>query len=79
MVEASTLVDDIVNNLASLRLKVNEQSRLLAVSKTKPMSDILAAYEAGQRHFGENYVDEFAEKMSLDSPADIKWHFIGHI
>ena len=47
MVEASTLVDDIVNNLASLRLKVNEQSRLLAVSKTKPMSDILAAYEAG--------------------------------
>ena len=43
------------------------------------MSDILAAYEAGQRHFGENYVDEFEEKMKLDSPADIKWHFIGHI
>jgi PLP dependent protein len=37
--------------------------RLLAVSKTKPVADIEAAYQAGQRHFGENYIDEFAEKV----------------
>ena len=54
---------------------------LLAVSKTKPVGDIMAAYEAGQRHFGENYVDEFLEKVAQlkDTHSDIKWHFIGHL
>ena len=54
---------------------------LLAVSKTKPMEDIVAAYEAGQRHFGENYVDEFVEKAGKmkDDFSEIVWHFIGHI
>lgn len=53
--------------------------RLLAVSKTKPIEDIIAAYHAGQRYFGENYVQEGAEKITAlkgDFP-DIEWHFIG--
>lgn len=51
---------------------------LVAVSKTKPVEDILALYKAGQRDFGENYVQELADKQSL-LPADIRWHFIGHL
>ena len=52
----------------------------MAVSKTKPVADIMAAYEAGQRHFGENYVDEFVGKSAeLAEMKDISWHFIGHI
>jgi pyridoxal phosphate enzyme (YggS family) len=52
--------------------------RLVAVSKTKPKEDILVAYEVGQRHFGENYVQELVEK-SQQLPKDIQWHFIGSI
>jgi len=52
--------------------------KLLAVSKTKPVSDIMQAYEAGQRLFGENYVQEGVEKIQmLQSFDDIEWHFIG--
>jgi len=51
---------------------------LLAVSKTKPVSDILLAYENGQRDFGENYVQEGIEKIQqLSQYSDILWHFIG--
>ena len=52
---------------------------LVAVSKTKPIEDLQAAYEAGQRRFGENYVDEFVSKVPLMPYADLEWHFIGHI
>ena len=52
--------------------------KLLAVSKTKPVSDIVQAYEAGQRLFGENYVQEGVEKIQgLHALDDIVWHFIG--
>ncbi len=51
---------------------------LVAVSKTKPVEDILALYELGQRDFGENYVQELVEKQA-QLPADIRWHFIGHL
>ena len=51
---------------------------LVAVSKTKPASDIQEMYDLGQRHFGENYVQELVEKQSL-LPADIHWHYIGHL
>ena len=51
---------------------------LIAVSKKKPVADILQLYNAGQRHFGENYVQELTEKAPL-LPADIRWHFIGHL
>ncbi|HSF46132.1 MAG TPA: YggS family pyridoxal phosphate-dependent enzyme [Chitinophagaceae bacterium] len=51
---------------------------LIAVSKTKPVADILALYETGHRDFGENYVQELTEKHN-QLPQDIRWHFIGHL
>jgi PLP dependent protein len=51
---------------------------LVAVSKTKPNADIMEAYEAGQRIFGENHVQELVEKYET-LPKDIKWHLIGHL
>lgn len=51
---------------------------LVAVSKTKPVADIQELYQAGQRDFGENYVQELLEKQP-QLPADIRWHFIGHL
>ena len=56
--------------------------RLVAVTKTKPIDVVKAAYDLGQRHFGENYVQELVEKSTnstLLATADIKWHFIGHL
>ncbi|CEG82729.1 Putative YggS family pyridoxal phosphate enzyme [Rhizopus microsporus] len=77
--------EEIVNNLATVRNNMqkvlNEQQReacLVAVSKYKPIEDLMYAYEAGQRHFGENYVQELVDK-SQKLPADIQWHFIGHL
>ncbi len=59
--------------------ELQEQSiALVAVSKTKTVDDILALYEEGQRDFGENYVQELLDKQSR-LPADIRWHFIGHL
>jgi pyridoxal phosphate enzyme (YggS family) len=51
---------------------------LVAVSKTKPVEDIQELYALGQRDFGENYVQELVEKQP-GLPADIRWHFIGHL
>lgn len=51
---------------------------LVTVSKTKPVEDILELYNLGQRDFGENYVQELAEKYQ-QLPKDIRWHFIGHL
>lgn len=51
---------------------------LIAVSKTKPVEDIQALYDAGHRDFGENYVQELVQKQSV-LPMDIRWHFIGHL
>jgi PLP dependent protein len=55
-----------------------KQVALVAVSKTKPASDIMELYELGQRDFGENYVQELVEKAE-QLPKDIRWHFIGHL
>ncbi|KAL4149772.1 hypothetical protein QTP88_003639 [Uroleucon formosanum] len=59
------------------------EPRLVAVSKTKPIEHIIGIYQKGQRHFGENYVQELISKSSdvelLEKCPDIKWHFIGHI
>lgn len=52
--------------------------RLVAVSKTKPVEDILEMYALGQRDFGENYVQELVSKYD-SLPKDIRWHFIGHL
>ena len=51
---------------------------LVAVSKTKPVGDIQELYDLGQRHFGENYVQELVDKHN-QMPIDIKWHYIGHL
>lgn len=51
---------------------------LVAVSKLKPVSDIMELYELGHRDFGENYVQELIQKQML-LPSDIRWHFIGHL
>ncbi|WP_269814500.1 YggS family pyridoxal phosphate-dependent enzyme [Marinomonas shanghaiensis] len=83
-------VADIKANLAQVTEQIDQlvqQSRrpqgsvrLLAVSKTKPLSALSAAYEAGQRAFGENYVQEAVEKYhALSHLTDIEWHFIGPI
>ncbi len=55
-----------------------KNSKLIAVSKTKPVSDILEAYEAGIKDFGENHVQEILEKKDK-LPTDIRWHMIGHL
>jgi pyridoxal phosphate enzyme (YggS family) len=68
----------IKENLLEIRSSLPKQVTLIAVSKTKPVEMIKEAYEAGQRHFGENYAQELAEK-ELQLPKDIKWHAIGHL
>lgn len=68
----------ISENLEKIRLQIPDTVRLVAVSKTMPAEDIAEAYAAGQRHFGENKVQELAAKYEL-LPKDIQWHFIGHL
>lgn len=69
----------ILNACESANRHENEV-QLLAVSKTKPADVVLQAYQAGQRHFGENYVQEAVDKIShLSHLSDICWHFIGPI
>lgn len=58
--------------------ELNGKATLVAVSKTKPAEDIKELYEIGHRDFGENYVQELTEKQSK-LPADIRWHYIGHL
>jgi len=60
--------------------QLNQQSRLIAVSKTKPAASVALAYQAGQRAFGENYVQELVSKATeLQQLDGIEWHFIGPI
>jgi pyridoxal phosphate enzyme (YggS family) len=65
-------------NYLSLTEELKGKATLVAVSKTKPVEDIEALYELGQRDFGENYVQELVDKVAL-LPNDIHWHFIGHL
>lgn len=64
--------------LLEIKSALPEQVTLVAVSKTKPVSDLMEAYEAGQRIFGENKIQEMAEKFE-EMPKDIHWHMIGHV
>jgi len=61
-----------------LKELVTSSVQLIAVSKTKPIENIMVLYELGQRDFGENYVQELVAKQQA-LPADIRWHFIGHL
>lgn len=68
---------NIGKNIINIVQSLPESVRLVAVSKTKPNEDILAAYEVGQRIFGENKVQDLTRKYE-ELPKDIEWHFIGH-
>ncbi|RKS23330.1 hypothetical protein CLV94_2237 [Flavobacterium endophyticum] len=68
----------IKKNLLEIKSSLPENVTLVAVSKTKPVSDLMEAYEAGQRIFGENKIQEMAEKFE-QMPKDIEWHMIGHV
>lgn len=59
-------------------LELSGKATLVAVSKTKPVEDVLELYHLGQLDFGENYVQELTEKYAA-LPKDIRWHFIGHL
>src|SRR5215217_6748771 len=69
-------IADNINNLK--RQTATQQVTLVAVSKTKSVADIMEAYNAGQRIFGENMVQELVEKHE-QLPDDIEWHLIGHL
>eukprot|EP01095_Lingulamoeba_sp_RSL-Kostka_P007254 TRINITY_DN2292_c0_g1_i2.p1 TRINITY_DN2292_c0_g1~~TRINITY_DN2292_c0_g1_i2.p1 ORF type:complete len:279 (-),score=64.89 TRINITY_DN2292_c0_g1_i2:215-1051(-) len=71
---------DVKENILNLKneLNLNYEPKLIAVSKTKPIEQILECYEQNQRYFGENYVQELCEKAP-QLPDDIKWHFIGRL
>ena len=68
----------ISENIQKIKSEIPVEVTLVAVSKTKPISDILKAYDSGQRIFGENKVQELAEKHKK-LPKDIQWHMIGHL
>ena len=68
----------IKENLIKLKNSLNKDVALVAVSKTMPVDDLFAAYNAGQRIFGENKIQEMVSKWKL-MPKDIKWHMIGHV
>jgi pyridoxal phosphate enzyme (YggS family) len=68
----------IPSQLKVVKSQLPAHVELIAVSKTKPIADLQAAYDAGQRHFGENKVQEMVEKAQL-LPKDISWHLIGHL
>jgi pyridoxal phosphate enzyme (YggS family) len=69
---------NIAGQIALLTRELPPQTRLVAVSKFHPEAAILEAYDAGQRIFGENKVQELVEKQNI-LPKDIAWHFVGHL
>ncbi len=69
---------EIAANIAKIKSELPENVKLVAVSKTKPNEEILAAYHSGHKIFGENKVQELVQKYE-QLPKDIEWHFIGHL
>jgi len=68
----------IKQNLLEIKSDLPKNVTLVAVSKTKPVSELMEAYEAGQRIFGENKIQEMSDKF-YEMPNDIQWHMIGHV
>lgn len=68
----------ISQNIGRVKASLPKGVGLVAVSKLKPVEDIMEAYNAGQRAFGENYATELRDKAAV-LPKDIEWHFIGHL
>ncbi len=71
-------MNSIQENLQNINKSIPEEVTLVAVSKTKPIADLMLAYDAGQRVFGENKIQEMVEKWN-EMPKDISWHMIGHV
>ncbi|MFD2561755.1 YggS family pyridoxal phosphate-dependent enzyme [Aquimarina rubra] len=71
-------MSSIKENLKQILETIPNHVTLVAVSKTKPVSDLLEAYHAGQRVFGENKIQEMTQKWE-ELPKDISWHMIGHV
>lgn len=71
-------MSEIAQRLVELRAEIPVGVQLIAVSKTKPVDAVMEAYNAGQRAFGENKVQEMTEKYEA-CPKDIEWHLIGHL
>lgn len=69
---------NIAENLSKIKSTLPPHVTLVAVSKTKPVADLMEAYNAGQRIFGENKIQEMTEKWE-QMPKDIQWHMIGHV
>src|SRR4030042_4986613 len=65
-------------NLQKIRPEIPENITLVAISKTKTIDEIMQAYKAGQKIFGENKVQEILQKYDK-LPDDIKWHLVGHL
>ena len=72
------MILSISQNLKKIKASLPKDVTLVAVSKTKPVSDLMLAYDAGQRVFGENKIQEMAAKWE-EMPKDIEWHMIGHV
>ena len=68
----------IQQNLNNIKSQLPAHITLVAVSKTKPVADLMEAYNAGQRIFGENKIQEMTDKWEV-MPKDIEWHMIGHV
>lgn len=71
-------VNEIIENACKRSNREIKEVTLISVSKTKPLPDLIEAYEAGSRDFGENKVQELVDKIP-NMPADIRWHMIGHL
>ena len=68
----------IAQNLTKIKSQIPARVTLVAVSKTKPVADLMEAYDAGERIFGENKIQEMTDKWEV-MPKDIEWHMIGHV
>lgn len=69
---------NISENIRKFKAEIPSEVTLVAISKTKPNEDVMEAYEAGQRIFGENKIQEMTQKWE-DLPKDIEWHMVGHV
>ena len=68
----------ISENISQLKREIPKEVTLIAVSKTKPVSDLMEVYNTGHRFFGENKIQEMEAKWQ-EMPKDIQWHMIGHV
>lgn len=72
-------VQQLIRQTLAQSQRPTDATLLLAVSKTRPASELLALYQLGQRHFGENYLQEALQKITELNDCNIEWHFIGPI